>query len=204
LYLPVESKPAVKLEPEPAVTVESEGELETEPQLSEPESPVSEPESPVYEPEHVIESAVQAEEAPQVEVLQKTKPRTPKGVKPSFVHKIENCKVMEGGRARFDVKVSGFPEPFVDWFTRGKMIEESEVFRIEETEEGDCALIISDVDREDAGTYKCVAENDEGTISCEAELIVEGRCYKRFSWFVLYFPNIRGSVFRQFYFYFYH
>lgn len=81
----------------------------------------------------------------------------------------------EGGRARFDVKVSGYPEPFIDWFTRGKMIEESEVFRIEETEQGDCALIISDVDREDAGIYKCVAENDDGTVSCEAELIVESK-----------------------------
>lgn len=149
--------------------MESEQELEAEPQESEPESQVS-------EPEPVTETPLQAEDVPQAEeVPEETAPTTPKGVKPSFVKKIENCKAVEGGRARFDVKVSGYPEPFVDWFTRGKMIEESEIFRIEETEEGDCALIINDVDREDAGIYKCVAENDEGTISCEAELIVEGK-----------------------------
>lgn len=123
-------------------------------------------------PALVKETVVVSEAAEEDEVVPE-----PEGKenKPVFIKMAHDCTVKEGGSARFDVKVSGFPEPFIDWFTNGKMIEESEVYKIEETEHGYCALNISDVDREDAGIYKCIAENDEGTITCEAELKVQGK-----------------------------
>ena len=68
------------------------------------------------------------------------------------------------------------PTPVVSWFFQGKPIANSEMFRIELTDDGRTSLEIPRVDVDDAGMYTVRASNSSGMVEALAMLFVEGSC----------------------------
>lgn len=94
--------------------------------------------------------------------------------KPEFIEKMKPVDVTEGEAARFDVRVEGNPFPVVDWFKgRDKLEDEGRHVMMEDEEEGRFTLIVEETIPEDAGTYKCVASNEEGQATSKAALAVK-------------------------------
>ncbi|XP_038047057.1 myosin light chain kinase, smooth muscle-like isoform X3 [Patiria miniata] len=93
---------------------------------------------------------------------------------PPAIHQdIRDCDVFEGSAARFDCRISGFPEPQVYWYKDGREIKENRHFRIEFEGEDLCSLIIREAGPDDEGVYKCEARNAAGVAYSEGELLVE-------------------------------
>ncbi|XP_022101402.1 myosin light chain kinase, smooth muscle-like isoform X2 [Acanthaster planci] len=92
---------------------------------------------------------------------------------PAIHQDLRDCEVFEGSAARFDCRISGFPEPQVYWYKDGREIKESRHFRIEFEGEDLCSLIIREAGPDDEGVYKCEARNPAGVACSEAELLVE-------------------------------
>lgn len=94
--------------------------------------------------------------------------------KPEFIEKMKPVNVTEGEPARFDVTVEGNPLPVVDWFKgKDKLDDEGRYVMMDDEEAGIFTLIVEDTVPEDAGTYKCVAANEEGQVSSKAALAVK-------------------------------
>lgn len=94
--------------------------------------------------------------------------------KPEFIEKMKPVNVTEGEPARFDVTVEGNPLPVVDWFKgKDKLDDEGRCVMMANEEAGIFTLIVEDTVPEDAGTYKCVAANEEGQASSKAALAVK-------------------------------
>jgi hypothetical protein len=66
----------------------------------------------------------------------------------------------------------GTPEPEVTWFLDGESLVTSPGCRVV-TEEGTSKLLISQVEPEDAGNYKCVARNNVGKATTGCGVVVE-------------------------------
>ena len=95
-------------------------------------------------------------------------------VRPEFMEKMKPVDVKEGEEARFDVRITGTPTPVVDWYKGKDKIEDEGRFVIVDDEEDELfSLIIDDVRSDDSGTYKCVAANEEGEVTCLAKLTVQ-------------------------------
>ena len=92
-------------------------------------------------------------------------------VAPDFVKKMNSIELCEGDLARFDVRVSGTPEPEVQWFKDDKSLEGDE--RYEFLSDDDMhSLELSNCLLSDGGLYRCTASNEAGQASCSGELIV--------------------------------
>ena len=91
--------------------------------------------------------------------------------KPEFSEPLKDIQVAAGDEGRFDVRVSGSPNPSVEWFKGTKKIEDKGKFMLIDDEEEDLfSLVIDEVAPDDAGTYTCKATNEAGEASCKAEL----------------------------------
>ena len=99
----------------------------------------------------------------------------PPATPPKFIRTMRKAEVIEGSAARFDVKLTGSPEPEVQWLKDDKPVKENRKFRSDEDDDGVFSLFVNDVEVDDEGVYKCVATNIKGEVSCEAELLVEGK-----------------------------
>lgn len=94
--------------------------------------------------------------------------------KPEFTQRMKPVNVTEGEAARFDVTVEGNPIPVMDWFRgKDKLEDDGRYVMMDDEEAGISTLIIEDTLLEDAGTYKCIAANEEGQASCKAVLAVK-------------------------------
>lgn len=94
--------------------------------------------------------------------------------KPDFKDKMKNITVQAGRVARFDVCVTGTPNPEVDWLKGEEKIEDDGRFALVDDEgDGLFSLIIEDAKPEDAGKYEFIAFNEVGEVSCKANLVVE-------------------------------
>ena len=95
---------------------------------------------------------------------------------PVFTKKLEDLVVDAGEEARFDARIFAVPEPQVEWY-RGskKILDEGRFVHIDAIEEDLFTLIIEQSEAGDAGPYKCVAANEVGQTSCEAQLTVKGK-----------------------------
>ena len=94
-------------------------------------------------------------------------------VAPMFTKTAENIHVKEGERCQFTVKVKGKPLPRVEWYRKGRLLNEKEglhFFRDGEKH----SLIIKNASNDYAGKFKCVAVNNAGEASCSAALFIEG------------------------------
>ena len=94
--------------------------------------------------------------------------------KPEFTEKLKPVDVVEGDDAELRVCVTANPEPTVEWFRGSDKIEEDErhVMRGDPEEEV-YTLTIKGVQPADAGSYKCVASNEEGKVSCKVAVAVK-------------------------------
>ena len=98
--------------------------------------------------------------------------------KPDFKDKMKGVEVVEGDAATFEVRVVGYPEPNVEWFRGTTKLTNDGRFEIKENKEADrFSVVIGDVQREDAGMYKCVASNEVGKNTCRADLSVKERLF---------------------------
>ena len=67
----------------------------------------------------------------------------------------------------------GYPDPEVVWYKDEQPIKETRHFQIDYDEEGNCSLVISEVNGDDDAKYTVKAVNSLGEATCTAELLVE-------------------------------
>ena len=92
-------------------------------------------------------------------------------VAPEFLKRMNNIELYEGDLARFDVRVSGTPQPDVKWLKNDTALEGEP--RYEFLSDDDMhSLELTNCLLSDAGTYRCIAVNEAGQTSCSAELDV--------------------------------
>lgn len=92
-------------------------------------------------------------------------------VAPEFLKRMSNIELYEGDLARFDVRVSGTPQPDVKWLKNDTALEGEP--RYEFLSDDDMhSLELTNCLLSDAGTYRCIAANEAGETSCSAELDV--------------------------------
>ena len=92
-------------------------------------------------------------------------------VAPEFLKKMNSIELCEGDLARFDVRVSGTPQPDVKWLKNDKDLEGEPRFEFLSDDDMH-SLECSNCLLSDAGTYRCTASNEAGQTSCSAELTV--------------------------------
>lgn len=88
---------------------------------------------------------------------------------PRFIKGISNCHAPLGMAAYFQCLVRGSPRPTARWYKDGKLIEGAR-FSAEESGIGFHNLFITNLGKNDAGEYKCVAINESGTAESCATL----------------------------------
>lgn len=94
--------------------------------------------------------------------------------RPEFKERIQPLLAKEGEEVRFDVRVTGNPQPKVEWYKDKTIVKDEGRFVLIDDEEEDLfSLIIEDVKKEDADMYKCVAVNEVGKTTCTSELSVK-------------------------------
>ncbi|XP_077997324.1 muscle M-line assembly protein unc-89-like [Glandiceps talaboti] len=90
---------------------------------------------------------------------------------PKWIQKPKSCTVMAGQTATFSCKYKGIPKPEIEWFIQESVLLEN---RMEITHTpGQSTMCIYNVKVEDAGKYKCVAENALGMVSVAVNLHVQ-------------------------------
>lgn len=90
---------------------------------------------------------------------------------PEVIDGMKNVDSTEGGTAKFEVEITGYPSANVDWYHRKNKIKDSDKFTIEKL--GDIhALNIKNVNLDDSGFYRCVARNEAGEVEVQAKLNV--------------------------------
>ena len=91
-------------------------------------------------------------------------------VAPEFVKKINGFELCEGDLVRFEVRVTGTPQPNVQWFRNDKPLDDDRYEFL--TDDDMHSLELSNCLLSDGGMYRCIASNEGGQASCSAELIV--------------------------------
>ena len=95
----------------------------------------------------------------------------PTGSAPQFTQPLESVEVSEGAVVKLACTVKGTPRPTIEWFKDGKPLKTSK--RVKDHFDGEvAALSFTKADLDDEGDYKCFAQNELGSASCTAELLV--------------------------------
>ncbi|KAK2186867.1 hypothetical protein NP493_186g03131 [Ridgeia piscesae] len=89
---------------------------------------------------------------------------------PEFTSKLGKADVLLGGEAKLQCKISGKPEPDITWCKDGKEIVSGDRIKFLFVDDESQALLISDVQEADMGTYKCRAVNKVGEATCSTTL----------------------------------
>ena len=99
--------------------------------------------------------------------------------RPEFTQTIGTVQATEGAETSIEVRLAGSPLPEVEWYKGSRQIFEVGRFSIvhDDVEEDLCFLVIQDTQQSDAGTYKCVAFNSEGRVSCRGEVEVTAKLF---------------------------
>ena len=100
--------------------------------------------------------------------------KQPEGESPKFIQPLKSQEVLKGSAAKLEVRITGEPEPDIEWFKDEYPIEEGGNFRIEFDDTDSCVLVINSARPEDEGLYWCVASNTFGKAISEAQLLVTG------------------------------
>ncbi|KAG8559483.1 hypothetical protein GDO81_017353 [Engystomops pustulosus] len=91
--------------------------------------------------------------------------------KPEIVLFPEPARVYEGEIARFRCRVTGYPQPKVNWYLNGQLIRKSKRFRLRY--DGIYYLEIVDCKSYDSGDVKVTAENPEGAVEHSVKLEIQ-------------------------------
>ncbi|XP_029048165.2 obscurin-like isoform X4 [Osmia bicornis bicornis] len=94
---------------------------------------------------------------------------------PIFLVRLKDTELLENTYLRFMVKVKGDPNPDMKFFKDGVLIDANHPrvkIVTEQADKGFYELVISDVQKQDAGKYSCTAKNKFGESSCEATVTV--------------------------------
>ncbi|OTF69930.1 hypothetical protein BLA29_006867, partial [Euroglyphus maynei] len=97
---------------------------------------------------------------------------TTSGIRPNFYLIPYDMEAMENQIVRFELRVSGRPEPEILWFKNDQQLYNCEHFKLVVNEEGSHALLIMGADPQDSGVYKCIAKNQNGQSSFTVRLLV--------------------------------
>lgn len=97
--------------------------------------------------------------------VQQVTPTSP----PAFVKNLKDVYIVEGSCTRFDVKVTGMPEPDVTWYKDGRPVKADKHLELVHDEDTS-ALILMYGKLEDAGDYICKASNEAGDAQSSARL----------------------------------
>ncbi|KAA0716077.1 Myosin light chain kinase, smooth muscle [Triplophysa tibetana] len=92
---------------------------------------------------------------------------------PKFVTKPSRLYLKIGQSGKFSVKITGRPQPLVQWYKGEEKIQMSDHYNTFERSAMHF-LEICQVCSEDAGIYSCLVSNSAGKASATAELIVQG------------------------------
>ncbi|XP_037381323.1 myosin light chain kinase, smooth muscle isoform X3 [Talpa occidentalis] len=98
---------------------------------------------------------------------------------PAFTLPPRNLCIKEGGTAKFEGRVRGYPEPQVTWHRNGQPISSGDRFLLDCGIRGAFSLVIHAVHEEDKGKYTCEATNGSGARQVTVELTVEGGSLKK-------------------------
>jgi len=71
---------------------------------------------------------------------------------------------------------ASLPDPVVQWYYNSQMIKPSKYFQMQ-SNRGVHRLTITGAFPEDEGTYKCIARNQSGEVTCIAHLTVIRECF---------------------------
>ena len=95
---------------------------------------------------------------------------------PLIKEPLKNLDANEGDVVKFEVRITGNPEPVVEWFKNGSQLQdEGRVIIVDDADDNDeelFCLVIEDCEVGDSGTYKVVAMSEAGTANCECSLNV--------------------------------
>lgn len=95
---------------------------------------------------------------------------------PLIKESLKNLEANEGDVVKFEVRITGNPEPVVEWFKNGSQLQdEGRVIIVDDADDNDeelFCLVIEDCEVGDSGTYKVVAMSEAGTANCECSLNV--------------------------------
>ena len=81
---------------------------------------------------------------------------------PSAIHPIQNKTVIEGGSVTLSCNASGMPSPMVSWIKVGGHMST-----------GSSELNFTNINRTQAGEYRCEASNECGNASETARIFVQ-------------------------------
>lgn len=92
---------------------------------------------------------------------------------PVFVVPLEDIKAIDGQAIKFEIEVRGQPEPTLKWYHNGKLvIPQRGTIRTSDSADGSAALSIHAANLNDAGEYKVVATNKNGSAESKAKLSI--------------------------------
>jgi len=92
---------------------------------------------------------------------------------PEFTTKLKTKTVPADSTVKLTCSVSGVPEPDIQWYRNGEKIYSS-INCCMRNNYGLVSLEIAVASHENEGQYLCEATNSEGTVSCSAQITVEG------------------------------
>lgn len=96
------------------------------------------------------------------------------GVVPLFTKSLSKVFTPEGNSCQLSVKVTGRPEPAVQWYRNGQPVRKDSRHSV--TTDGESStLTIRNVGVADEGIYSVRAENSAGFATCQGELLMESK-----------------------------
>lgn len=95
-----------------------------------------------------------------------------KTYKPEVLEPLKDLVVYESETAKFEIKLARNTVAEVEWYQGTNRILHTNKFNIENDGQFH-SLIVKDVQRNDAGLYKCVVKNDAGKVTLRADLNVK-------------------------------
>ncbi|XP_059475060.1 titin-like isoform X2 [Neocloeon triangulifer] len=97
----------------------------------------------------------------------------PSAFPPKFIESLNSAVVTEGKNFLFQCRVTGEPDPDIEWLKNGEPLGINPRFLISRMAEGICKLEISKALQEDGGRFTCKARNEAGKAEVEATLSVK-------------------------------
>lgn len=95
---------------------------------------------------------------------------------PEFVKKLPKEEtVEEGSTVKFECKAVGFPKPTVSWTKDLELIPDNPRITFHHGELGEASIEIQKIKKSDEGSYRCKAENAEGSSSSTVYISIKAK-----------------------------